>query len=96
MSRAAISVERVDFNPYKNTLTVHERQDSSPSSMATTYTIMEFMALLAGHTPSPYESLVYYYGIYNSSYRGTEKILRKSLRLRRLKLLVKLAPHGPG
>ena len=31
------------------------------------------MALLAGHTPSPYESLVYYYGIYSSSYRGKEK-----------------------
>ncbi len=35
--------------------------------------MMEFMALLAGHTPSPYESLVYYYGLYSSSHRGKEK-----------------------
>ena len=31
------------------------------------------MALLAGHISSPYESLVYCYGIYSSSYRGKEK-----------------------
>ncbi|MBI5417867.1 hypothetical protein HZA55_07990 [Candidatus Poribacteria bacterium] len=34
---------------------------------------MEFMAHLASHIPSPYESLVYYYGIYSSSHRGKEK-----------------------
>ncbi|MCP5007533.1 MAG: hypothetical protein GY941_26890, partial [Planctomycetes bacterium] len=73
MSRADISVERVKINPDENTVTVYERQDRSPSGMSTTYTIMEFMALLAGHIPSPYESLVYYYGIYSSSYRGKEK-----------------------
>ncbi len=73
MSRAAISVERVKINPDENTVTVYERQDRSPSGMSLTYTIMEFMALLAGHIPSPYESLVYYYGIYSSSYRGKEK-----------------------
>ena len=31
------------------------------------------MAFFAGHIPSPYESLVYYYGVYSSSYRGKEK-----------------------
>jgi len=41
--------------------------------MHATYTIMEFMALLAGHIPSPYESLVYYYGLYSSSHRGKER-----------------------
>lgn len=73
MSRAAISVKRVEFNPDENTVTVYERQDRSPPGLSTTYTIMQFMALLAGHIPSPYESLVYYYGIYSSSYRGKEK-----------------------
>ncbi len=34
---------------------------------------MEFMALLACHIPSPYESLVYYYGLYSSSHRGKER-----------------------
>jgi hypothetical protein len=73
MSRAAISVERVEFNPADNTVTVYEKQDRSPSGVSTTYTIMEFMALLAGHTPSPYEAITYFYGVYSSSYRGKEK-----------------------
>jgi len=73
MSRAAISVDRVEFNPADNTLTVYERKDRPSSGMHRTYTIMEFMALLAGHIPSPYESLVYYYGIYSSSHRGKER-----------------------
>ncbi len=30
MSRAAISVERVEFNPTDNTVTVYEKQDRSP------------------------------------------------------------------
>src|SRR3989338_4527444 len=73
MSRAAISVDRVEFNPADNTLTVYERKDRPSSGMHRTYTIMEFMALLAGHIPSPYESLVYYYGFYSSSHRGRER-----------------------
>ncbi len=73
MSRAAISVERVEFNPSGNTVKVFEKQDRSPSAISTTYSIMEFMALLAGHIPSPYESLVYYYGLYSSSHRGKVK-----------------------
>ncbi len=57
MSRAAISVDRVEFNPVDNfslrsmqalPLTVYERKDRPSSGMHTTYTIMEFMALLAG------------------------------------------------
>ncbi len=76
MSRAAISVERVEFNPSDNTVKVYERQDRSPSGISTTYSIMEFMALLAGHIPSPYESLVYYYGLYSSSHRG--KVIREN------------------
>ena len=31
------------------------------------------MALLAGHLPSPYETLTFYFGIYSSSYRGKER-----------------------
>ena len=73
MSRAAISVDRVEFNPADNTITVYERKDRPSSGKHRTYTIMEFMALLAGHIPSPYESLVYYYGIYSSSHRGKER-----------------------
>ncbi len=73
MSRAAISVDRVEFNPADNTLTVYERKDRPSSGMNAAYTIMEFMALLACHIPSPYESLVYYYGIYSSSHRGKER-----------------------
>ena len=82
MSRAAISVDRVEFNPEDNfslrsmqalPLTVYERKDRPSSGMHTTYTIMGFMALLAGHIPSPYESLVYYYGLYSSSHRGKER-----------------------
>ena len=60
-------------NPADNTLIVYERKDRPSSGMHRTYTIMEFMALLAAHIPSPYESLVYYYGIYSSSHRGKER-----------------------
>ena len=52
MSRAAISVDRVEFNPVDNTLTVYERKDRPSSGRYRTYTIMEFMALLAAHIPS--------------------------------------------
>lgn len=57
MSRAAISVDRVKFNPYDDTITVYEKQGSGASSQSANYTAMEFMALLAGHIPSPYESM---------------------------------------
>jgi hypothetical protein len=73
MSRAAISVERVEFNPGDNTVTVYEKQDRSPSCKQARYTLLEFIALLAGHIPSPYECITLYYGVYSSSYRGKEK-----------------------
>ncbi|MCP4294960.1 MAG: hypothetical protein GY786_05090 [Proteobacteria bacterium] len=37
------------------------------------YPILDFLGLFACQIPSTYESLVYYYGIYSSSYRGKEK-----------------------
>ena len=73
MSRAAISVERVEFNPEENTVTVYEKQKKTFSSKKAHYDILEFMALLAGHIPSPYETITFYYGIYSSSYRGKER-----------------------
>ena len=73
MSRAAISVERVEFNPEENTVTVYEKQKRTFSSKKAHYDILEFMALLAGHIPSPYETITFYYGIYSSSYRGKER-----------------------
>jgi len=73
MSRAAISVDRVEYHPDDNTVTVYEKQDRTSAGKSATYTLMEFMALLAGHIPSSYESLVYYYGVYSSSHRGKEK-----------------------
>ena len=73
MSRAAISVERVEFNPEENTVTVYEKQKKTSSSKKAHYDILEFMALLAGHIPSPYETITFYYGIYSSSYRGKER-----------------------
>ncbi len=48
MSRASISVERVEFNPDENSVTVYEKQDRASCGMTTTTTMMEFMALLAG------------------------------------------------
>ncbi len=76
MSRAAISVERIELNSEDNTVTVYEKQNNSSSKKAH-YEVFEFMALLAGHLPSPYETITYYYGIYSSSYRGKEKKEKK-------------------
>ncbi|MGA1826462.1 MAG: transposase [bacterium] len=73
MSRAAISFERVKFNPDDNTIIVFEKQDRSPSCKRARYTLLEFMAFLAGHMPSPYEYITLYFGVYSSSYRGKEK-----------------------
>ena len=53
------------------------RKDVMPAIYASTkkahYEVFEFMALLAGHLPSPYETITFYYGIYSSSYRGKER-----------------------
>ena len=73
MSRAAISVKRIEFNPEDNTVTVYEKQNRTSPSKKTHYEVFEFMALLAGHLPSPYETITFYYGIYSSSYRGKER-----------------------
>ena len=72
MSRAAISVERVEFNPEENTITVNEKQNRISSYKKAHYEVFEFMAFLVGHIPSPYESITFYYGIYSGSYRGKE------------------------
>lgn len=73
--RLAISVERVEFNPDANSVTVYEKQNRSPSCKQANYTILEFIALLAGHISSPYETITFYYGQYSGSYREKEKIL---------------------
>ncbi|MBI5418223.1 transposase, partial [Candidatus Poribacteria bacterium] len=72
MSRAAISTDRVKFNPDDNTVTVYEKQNRLDCK-SKAYNILEFIAQITSHIPSPYESLVYYYGIYSSSHRGKEK-----------------------
>ncbi len=77
ISRAAISVERVEFNFEDNTVTVYEKQKRSSAGRQATgrrscYSVLEFMALVAGHIPSPYETVTFYYGVYSSSYRGKE------------------------
>ncbi|MCP4298377.1 MAG: hypothetical protein GY786_22550 [Proteobacteria bacterium] len=78
MSRATISVERVDFDRGDQTVTVLEKQEQ-PFSKTASYSIMDFLGLLACHIPSTYESLIYYYGIYSSPYRenGEERHGRK-------------------
>ena len=73
MSRVAISVERVELNLEDNTVTVYEKQNRTSSTKKAHYEVFEFMALLAGHLPSPYETITFYCGIYSSSYRGKER-----------------------
>ncbi len=48
MSRAAISVERVEYNPEENTVTIYEKQNKMSSAKKAHYEVFEFMALLAG------------------------------------------------
>jgi len=72
MSRATITARRVDFDPGDQTVTVYEKQEQ-PFSKTARYSILDFLGLLACQIPSTYESLVYYYGIYSSSYRGKDK-----------------------
>jgi len=66
MSRAALSVERVQYNHQDSTVTVTKKQaghGTDPESA--TYPVLEFLGLLAAHIPAPYESLVFYYGVYS-------------------------------
>jgi len=72
MSRATISARRVDFDPGDQTVTVYEKQEQ-PFSKTANYSILDLLRLLACHIPQTCESLVYYYGIYLSSYRRKEK-----------------------
>ena len=53
MSRAAISVERVEFNPEENTVTIYEKQNKISSAKKAHYEVFEFMALLEGIFPHP-------------------------------------------
>ena len=48
-------------------------QNKISSAKKAHYEVFEFMALLARHLPSPYETITYFYGIYSSSYRGKER-----------------------
>ncbi len=73
MSRAAISVNRVEYNREGGSVVIYEKQDRSFSGKLKSYSVLEFLALLASHIP--YESLVYYYGVYSSSYRGIQRYL---------------------
>ena len=73
MSRAALSVERVRYNRAEDTVTVYKKPFGSSPEESRSYPVGEFMALLASHIPAPYESLVYYYGVYSSSHRGKQR-----------------------
>ena len=73
MSRAALSVERVRYNRAEDSVTVYKKRFGSLPEESRSYLVGEFMALLASHIPAPYESLVYYYGVYSSSYRGKKR-----------------------
>ena len=56
-------------------------QNKISSAKKAHYEVFEFMALLAGHLPSPYETITYYYGIYSSSYRGKERKEKRGIPL---------------
>jgi len=73
MSRAALSVERVRYNRAEDTVTVYRKPFGSSPQEARSYPVGDFLALLASHIPGPYESLLYYYGVYSSSYRGKQR-----------------------
>ena len=64
MSRAAISVERVRYNRAQDSVTVTKKPFGPSPEESRSYPVGDFLALLASHIPAPYESLVYYYGVY--------------------------------
>jgi hypothetical protein len=66
-------VERVRYNRAEDTVTVYKKPFGSSPEESRSYPVSEFMALLASHIPAPYESVVYYYGVYSSSYRGKQR-----------------------
>ena len=60
MSRAPLSVEGIHYHADDHSVTV----DGGKSHAGTkNWTVPEFFALLAAHTPCRYESLVTYYGV---------------------------------
>jgi len=73
MSRVAISVERVRYNGAQDSVTVYKKQFGCSPEESRSYPVGDFLALLASHIPAPYESLVYYYGVYSSSHRGKQR-----------------------
>ncbi len=73
MSRAALSVERVRYNRAEDRVTVTKKPFGSSPEESMSYPVGDFLALLASHIPAPYESLVYYYGVYSSSHRGKQR-----------------------
>jgi len=73
MSRAAISVERVRYNRAQDSVTVTKKPFGSSPEESRSYPVGDFLALLVSHIPAPYESLIYYYGVYSSSYRGKQR-----------------------
>jgi len=61
------------YNRAEDTVTVYRKPFGSSPQEARSYPVGDFLALLASHIPGPYESLVYYYGVYSSSYRGKQR-----------------------
>ena len=67
MSRAPLSIERIHYHADDHSVTVDGGKSHAGSR---NWSVPEFFALLATHTPCRYESLVTYYGVYSSSHRG--------------------------
>ena len=73
MSRAALSVERVRYHRAQDSVTVTKKPFGSSPEESRSYPVGDSPALLASPIPAPYESLVYYYGMYSSSHRGKQR-----------------------
>jgi hypothetical protein len=66
-------VERVGYNRAEDTVTVYRKRFGSSPQEARSYPVGDFLAPLASPIPAPYESLLYYYGVYSSSHRGKRR-----------------------
>ncbi len=71
-------------------------QNKMSSAKKVHYEVFEFMAFLAGHLPSPYETITYYYGIYSSSYRGKERKKKERAQWRGKRSKERLKPARVG
>jgi len=67
MSLAALSVERIHYHAWEQTVTVDAGKSQAGSR---NWPVSEFFALLTAHIPCRYESLIIYNGVYSSSHRG--------------------------